>query len=193
MGESSTRTPPRAPSATATRGKGESVPRSATGAFLEHSSEGFLLGTMVLGRAGTEMRDFSRSGIAELSSEQLMDVAAYVRTLSVNYPRGRAGWRRWEATADRIAAGRELYTGYCLACHGVEGRGGYAPELNNPEFLAAASDGFLVATIARGRIGTPMRPFGPGPASLAVLGDEELRNILAYLRSWETESLETEN
>ena len=39
---------------------------------------------------------------------------------------------------------------------------------NNPEFLEAASDGFLVATIARGREGTPMRAFGPGTSEIEM-------------------------
>ena len=114
-----------------------------------------------------------------------MDVAAYVRTLAARKPEGRAGWRRFVSTADQQAVGRELYELNCISCHGREGRGGYAPELNNPEFLHAASDGFLIATIARGRKETPMRPFGPGPASLALLDHEELRAIVGYMRSWE--------
>ena len=157
--------------------------------FLSLASEGFLIGTLVLGRHGTEMRRFSSGGITELETEEFMDVAAYVRTLSgraqEDHLAGRASWRRFASTDDQIAVGRELYRFNCVSCHGEEGRGGYAPELNNPEFLAAASDGFLVATIARGRKETPMRPFGFGPASLAQLDHAELRAIVGYLRSWE--------
>ena len=44
---------------------------------------------------------------------------------------------------------------------------GYAPELNNPEFLDAASDGFLLATIARGRKrARRCAPFGAGAAGM---------------------------
>ena len=60
-----------------------------------------------------------------------------------------------------------------------------APRCSIRPRLRAASDGFLIATIARGRKGTPMRPFGPGPASLADLGPAEIRALLGLLRSWE--------
>ena len=35
----------------------------------------------------------------------------------------------------------------CTACHGPEGKGSWAPVLNNEGFLASATDGFLQATI----------------------------------------------
>lgn len=166
-------------------GQGGVGPALGNREFLANAPEGFLIGTMVLGRHGTEMRTFGSGGIAELRTSEFMDVAAYVRTLAERKPEGRAGWRRFPSTADQVAVGAELFAQNCVACHGVNGKGGYAPELNNPEFLRSASDGFLIATIARGRKGTPMRPFGPGPASLANLGQAELRAILGYLRSWE--------
>jgi mono/diheme cytochrome c family protein len=166
-------------------GQGGVGPALGNREFLASAPEGFLIGTMVLGRHGTEMRTFGSGGIAELRTEEFMDVAAYVRTLAERKPEGRAGWRRYPSTADQVVLGAELFAQNCASCHGVNGKGGYAPELNNPEFLQAASDGLLIATIARGRKGTPMRPFGPGPASLAVLEPAEIRAILGYLRSWE--------
>lgn len=173
-------------------GQGGVGPALGGRAFLARAPEGYLLGTMVLGRHGTEMRAFAGGGIADLSTEQLMDVAAYVRTLAGRRPPGRAGWRRYESTEDRIAIGAELFASNCASCHGVDGRGGYAPELHNPEFLAAASDGFLMATIARGRKGTPMRSFGFGPASLVNLSHEDLRDLVGYMRSWESSSANDE-
>jgi hypothetical protein len=46
---------------------------------------------------------------------------------------------------------------------------GYAPSINNPDFLRAAGDSFLLATIAVGRPGTPMRPFGKGAATTSAV------------------------
>jgi mono/diheme cytochrome c family protein len=169
-----------------TSGEGGVGPALGNREFLANAPEGFLIGTMVLGRHGTEMRTFGSGGIAELATEEFMDIAAYVRTLAERKPEGRAGWRRFPSTADQVAFGAELYALNCASCHGADGKSGYAPALNNPEFLHAASDGFLIATIARGRKGTPMRAFGPGPASLAMLDHAELRAILGFLRSWET-------
>jgi mono/diheme cytochrome c family protein len=165
-------------------GQGGVGPALGNAQFLSQAPEGFLIGTMVLGRAGTEMRRFSAGGIAELSTEQFMDIAAYVRTLAARESGER--WRPYTTTEDRVALGAEHYQRYCVSCHGEDGRGGYAPELNNPEFLAAASDGFLVATIARGRKGTPMRAFGLGPSSMADLDHDALRALVGYMRSWQT-------
>lgn len=176
-----------------TSGEGGVGPALGNREFLANAPEGFLIGTMVLGRHGTEMRTFGSGGIAELATEEFMDIAAYVRTLAERKPEGRAGWRRFPSTADQVALGAELYALNCASCHGADGKSGYAPALNNPEFLHAASDGFLIATIARGRKGTPMRAFGPGPASLAVLDHAELRAILGFLRSWERREEEQES
>ncbi len=167
-------------------GQGDVGPSLASPQFLDQATEGFLLGTMVLGRAGTEMRDFSSNGISRLLPEEMMDVAAYVRTLPYAHVEGREAWRSFQVTDDQIAMGAEFFVGFCAACHGEDGREGYAPQLNNPEFLRAASDGLLLATIARGRRATPMRAFGPGPSGLAVLTHAEIRSLVGFLRSWET-------
>jgi mono/diheme cytochrome c family protein len=84
-----------------------------------------------------------------------------------------------------MAEGRQLYAYFCASCHGETGKEGYAPALNNPEFLAAATDGFLAATIARGRQNTPMRAFGPGSSGMATLTSAEIRNIVGFIRSWQ--------
>ena len=81
--------------------------------------------------------------------------------------------------------GRTLYAQHCAACHGAEGQGrvqGNATALNNPDFLAWASDGFLQTTIARGRRGTEM----PGWAREAggPLDADDIRAIVAFLRTW---------
>ncbi len=165
------------------QGEGGVGPALGNPVFQKVAGEGFIIGTMVLGRQGTEMRDFRGNGITRLSAEQLMDVAAYVRSLGELGGGGSQRWRPYSATEDQMAMGGELFRQNCASCHGESGKDGFAPALNNPEFLAAASDGFLVATIARGRKGTPMRPFGPGTSGLAQLSFEEIRDIVAYLRS----------
>ena len=112
-----------------------------------------------------------------------MDVTAYVQSLGIGHDGGRRSWRRFQVTQDQVDLGGELFRDYCASCHGPDGKSGYAPELNNPEFLAAASDGFLVATIARGRESTPMRPFGPGHSGLAPLSHQELVALVGFIRS----------
>ena len=46
---------------------------------------------------------------------------------------------------------------------------GSAPSINNPEFLGAANDGLILATIALGRPGTAMRAFGKHEGGVADL------------------------
>jgi mono/diheme cytochrome c family protein len=59
-----------------------------------------------------------------------------------------------------------------------EGRSGIAPRLNSSTFLAAASDDMLVRTIANGRAGTTMVPWG------AAYDAEKIAAMVSYMRSW---------
>ena len=95
-----------------------------------------------------------------------------------------------EMSERSISDGRGLYATYCGSCHGPNGRSikdgfdYYAPALNNRDFLDAASDGFLLATIARGRRGTPMRPFGEGAGGIVELDWRQISDIVSFMRSW---------
>jgi mono/diheme cytochrome c family protein len=81
--------------------------------------------------------------------------------------------------ADRVARGEELFA-TCAGCHGQGGSGitGTGPRLNSESFLAAASDEMLLRTISQGRSGTTMIPWGQS------LSDEDIRSLVAYIRSW---------
>ena len=52
-----------------------------------------------------------------------------------------------------------LYATNCAGCHGTEGRGGAAPGLTNPTYLAIASDDVIRHAIANGIPNTPMPAF----------------------------------
>jgi len=75
--------------------------------------------------------------------------------------------------------GQRLYNQNCIFCHQPDaiGKAGFAPSLTNPEFLAVASDRFLLTTIRDGRAGTGMPPFG------SHLGRAQVENIVSYLRA----------
>ncbi len=79
----------------------------------------------------------------------------------------------------QVAQGEKLYQQNCQVCHQPDaiGKPGFAPSLTNPEFLAIASDKFLLGTIRDGRPGTGMPPF-------AHLGRKNIEAIVAYLRSY---------
>src|SRR6266571_3169539 len=95
---------------------------------------------------------------------------------------GRPGPGWFRNPAER---GGPLYTRHCAVCHGPEGQGrvrGNATSLNNPDFLAVASDAFLQATIAQGRRGTAMR--GWAHEAGGPLRREDIRDLVTFLRSW---------
>ncbi len=95
--------------------------------------------------------------------------------------------------------GKKLYAQYCAHCHGANGEGGHGtgvtfsrprdlpimpPALNNPGFLAAASDEMIKRTLLEGRAGTPMISF------LKVgLKEQDIDDIVSYIRSMEKEPL----
>ena len=51
--------------------------------------------------------------------------------------------------------------------------------LNNPTFLETASDGFLLHAMTEGRSNTTMMSYSE------VLSEEEMQDIVVFIRSWE--------
>lgn len=77
-----------------------------------------------------------------------------------------------------LASGEDDF-GYCSACHGdqAEGRVGLAPSLASKSFLEAASDEFLIKTIADGREGTTMMGWKE------EFDARQMQGLVAYIRS----------
>ena len=53
------------------------------------------------------------------------------------------------------------------------------------EFLDAVSDGFIQATLVRGRPGTAMRSWARGGFGFGELSPKDINDIVAYIRSWQ--------
>lgn len=87
--------------------------------------------------------------------------------------------RTIETTQDKVAVGRTTFAG-CAACHGPSGEGvpSLGPVLNSDSFLSAASDEFLVRTIAEGRAGTTMVAWG------GTYSSEQIEAVVAFMRTW---------
>jgi mono/diheme cytochrome c family protein len=174
-------------------GEGASAPQLNNPAFLRTASDGFLAATIVLGREGTPMEPMVRTsqGLGDIDPNHVPDLIAFMRQWE-EPTKWRESRHIAEVSDHSIREGRRKYTEYCSGCHGLNGEGqnageGYfAPALNNPEFLAAATDGFLLATIARGRANTPMRPFGKGAGGIVELADSDIFEIVSFIRSWQT-------
>jgi len=149
--------------------------------FLALASDAFLHTTIARGRRGTAMRGWSQAASGPLSDAEIRALIAFLRD-----------WRQ-EVSAPHVppgergdpGRGRQLYETACANCHGWEGRGdlGMGPAVTNPDFLAAADDAFLWATIAYGRRGTPMFPSLRGLDGVRQLHAQEIYDLVAYLRS----------
>lgn len=88
--------------------------------------------------------------------------------------------------ADRqqlISAGQALYLQNCASCHGAEGEGADAPALNSKQFLTAAHDETLFGLIVSGIPGSEMPAWSQ--AHGGPFTDEEIRQMVAFIRSWE--------
>ena len=89
-----------------------------------------------------------------------------------------------EAIGD-VAMGRTWYMNICSTCHGSAGNGyeseGAGTAIGLAGFLHKVSDGFIRETISKGRSNTRMLAF-QGPAALADLNDQEIDDVIVYLR-----------
>ncbi len=83
----------------------------------------------------------------------------------------------------RIERGRASFGENCVACHGVDGEGVSAPALNNKTLLDSVSDDLLFSLIRSGVPGTAMPSWGQ--ANGGPFTDEEIRDLLAFIRSWQ--------
>jgi copper transport protein len=95
------------------------------------------------------------------------------------------------ADGESLAGGRALYGQYCVTCHGLEGKGdGPAALTMNPppadltqhSLPGVHPDGQLYEWIANGYPGSPM------PAFAEFLSEEEIWNLVNYLRAMALDS-----
>lgn len=164
--------------------------------LLRNASDALLAAIIMQGRSGTTMKpfaEFSAAGGAATDDsppQDITDIVAWIRQWELP-----EAWRIHRPMVDNsavaVSAGKAGWLRYCAPCHGENGegkRGGeveYAPAINNPEFLEAADDGFLLATIARGRTGTPMPAFGEGAGAGVWLEPGDILNLVSFIRSWQ--------
>ncbi len=79
--------------------------------------------------------------------------------------------------AAAAADGKKLFHKMgCYACHGHEAEGAVGPDLTDDEWIFQPTDSMIFNTIAKGRRGTTMAPFGD------QLKPEEIWKIVEFLR-----------
>lgn len=160
----------------------------ANASLLSSVSDDYLRTTIRLGRPGRVMPPF-----AHLSEAEVEAVIGYVRGFSPVPVRSFPS----ETVQGDAVRGARLYAQHCAACHGERGQGGrgtgvtfsrprelpiLAPALNNPGFLAAASDAMIKYTLMTGREGTPMPSF-----LRRGLTEQDIDDIVAYVRSFQAQ------
>jgi cytochrome c oxidase cbb3-type subunit 3 len=101
----------------------------------------------------------------DLDTEQIKDVANYVRSLS-GLP----------SDSIRTHNGQGLFAVACAACHGPEGKGnvGLAPDLTDKAWLYGSSEATIIESITQGRT-NHMPAFGD------FLGDAKVHLLAAYV------------
>jgi len=147
--------------------------------FLSIASDKFIAGTIRDGRVDTGMPPFAHLGRTDVQT-----IVAYLRS----YAQGPSRAEQVDAQPDAHGdprLGKQWYDNICSTCHGVIGDGyewgGTGTAIGLPGFLDKASDGFIRETIKNGRSNTRMRGF-QGPTGLANLSDQEVDDIIVYLR-----------
>jgi cytochrome c oxidase cbb3-type subunit 3 len=85
----------------------------------------------------------------------------------------------YRGDAEAIAAGKELFTTTCVACHLPTGEGLVGPSLIDPYWKYGNDDAALFETVSGGRP-AGMPPWG------TVLGTEKIWKVLAYIETLPT-------
>ena len=151
--------------------------------FLAAASDRFLYETVAEGRVHTAMFGWSTDvyGQEQLDRKEISNIIGFMREMAdapvtYIYPGSNPG---------DAATGGEIYQARCAECHGDQGEGPIAPALNNQEFLNAASNGYILATITLGRQGTAMPSWGYGHGEYPALDGKQREDLVAFIRSWQ--------
>ncbi|MBI4347358.1 MAG: c-type cytochrome [Elusimicrobia bacterium] len=153
----------------------DNAPAIGAAGYLGSVSDEFLRKVIADGRPETTMSAWSATRGGPLSSADVDDVVAYLRSMDPG-EHAPLDERPLSGSAEK---GKPLFALHCADCHGQTGMGGNAPAVGNPPFLRDASNGLLRRAIAEGR-GEHM------PGFQEKLGDAGIDDIIAWLRVLES-------
>ena len=161
-------------------GKPGMAPSLTNKELLANASDKFFKETILDGRPGTGMPPF-----AQLNQDDIKVIIAYLRSHTEEPNRAAEIDAQPDAHGDP-RLGKQWFKQICATCHGVKGdgyiAGGTGTAIGKAGFLNKVSDGFIRTTIKEGRSNTRMLGF-QGPAGIANLSDQEIDDIIVYLRS----------
>lgn len=122
---------------------------------------------------------------AHLGMQKISAIVGYLRSHEKLPDISTQVQRQAPANGD-VKHGQRLFNDICATCHGPEGdgylAGGSGTAIGKRGFLAKVSDGYIRETVKHGRSNTRMLSF-QGPAGLADLSDQEIDDIISYLRT----------
>lgn len=151
------------------------APSLVSSTFLQSATDEFIGRGIREGRPNTAMAGYAKVRGGPLEDE---DVAAIIAFLRDRDP-SRVKLDNQPVLGD-VSNGQVVYNASCKRCHGTQINRADAVHLANAMFLSAATDSFLRYAVAHGRPGTPM------PAFEGVLREDEIDDVVAYIRSWST-------
>ncbi len=168
-------------------GKPGVAPSLTNPELLATASDRFFQATIRDGREDTGMPPFSHLGRRNIRA-----IVGYLRSHAAGPNRSSEIDDQPDARGDP-RFGKQWYANICSTCHGVAGdgydAGGTGTAIGLPGFMDQVSDGFIRETIKKGRSNTRMLPF-QGPEALADLSDQEIDDVIVYLRELAKEKAE---
>lgn len=164
-------------------GEGETGPAIINRGFLKAANNRLLYETIALGRANTAMFGWSADvyNQEKLERHDISNIIGHMRKSALE----ELTYIYQGSNPGRRAEGALLFEKHCVECHGRSGEGLKAPALHNQEFLSAASNGYLLATITVGRSGTAMPSWGYGDMEHPLLAGKDRLDLVAYIRSFQ--------
>ncbi len=166
-------------------GKPGLAPSLTNKELLATASDKFFMETIHDGRPETGMPPF-----AHLNAVNIKAIIVFLRSHS-ELPNQSAELDKQPAAFGDPGHGQQLFEQICSTCHGVKGdgyaAGGTGTAIGKKGFLDKVSDGFIRATVKYGRSNTRMMGF-QGAEGLANLSDQDIDDIIVYLRHFPNEN-----
>jgi len=164
-------------------GEGDTGPAILNSNFLSAAEDNYLYRTIAGGRSHTAMFGWSTplTGDQQLGWEEIGDILAYMRSVHD---------KQWDyiyqgSNPGNKVSGSHVFRAHCAECHGRGGEGTAAPALNNQEFLNAATNGYILATVTLGREGTRMPSWGQQTVNRPALSVQDREDVAAFIRSFQ--------
>ena len=164
-------------------GEGNTGPAIINREFLTAASDYYLLNTIAEGRIHTSMFGWSSdlNKQERLVINDIANIIAFMKDKASAPP----DYVYTGSNPGDKSRGNKLYQNHCAECHGSSGEGINAPGLSNQEFLSAASNGYMLATITIGRDETRMPDWGYVNEEYPFLPVKDREDIVAFIRTWQ--------